>query len=338
MKDYDELELDEIPERQTPSKRRKRHPIRLLLTVFLVTAVLIFGVYSAVAMHYINMVETVEDGERTEQDAELMSSKSVRNILIIGTDTRSADDVGRSDVVMMVSVNFKTKKITLTSFMRDCYVDIPGKKWSKLNAAYRWGGPELLMDTLERNFCVEIDDYVFVDFESFSKIVDAVGGVEITVSGDEAKGMEGAIRELNRLNGLPETTDFLNGGGTYTMNGKQALAYARLRYVGNADFKRTERQREVMKKIIKKAKGLGLSELGDFASTCASSLQTNLTKGEMYKLSLQMIYFMSFDVEELRIPIDGGYSGGTSPDGQSVLNINFDVNIAELEDKLYSEA
>lgn len=321
---------------KVPEKpKRRRHPVRKALRIILVVFAAMLAVYSAAALHYIGKVSSVPDGERLEADAGLLDSVFVRNILLVGTDSRSADDGGRADTVMLLSVNFRSRRITLASFMRDSYVDVPGHGMSKLNAAFRWGGPELLMDTLQKNFRIRIDDYVFVDFQSFADIVDAVGGIELTVTDEEAKGMQAPMSEVNRLTGKPKGTDYLYKGGTYNMNGNQALGYARLRYVGNADFQRTERQREVVKSILEKAKTLGISELDKFISVCAESVTTNLTKGEMYRLALELPVIAFFEMEGIRIPADGLYSGATSPEGQSVLKIDFDGNIGLIEEKLY---
>lgn len=326
---YDGIDIEE----EQPQKR-KFHPIRTLIKLVLLLLIVAFAAYSFIALHYINMVDIQPEGDRIDTGAQTFDSKGVRNILLIGADGRG-NDTGRSDTVILMSINFKAREIMLTSFMRDSYVDIPGHGYNKLNAAYRWGGPELLMDTLELNFRVPVEDYVVVNFESFADIVDAVGGVELSVTQEEAVAMQAPMQEVNDINGKPWGTDFISEGGTYLMNGNQALAYARIRYVGRSDFQRTERQREVIQKIFAKAKKLGVGELGTFLSECAESVTTNMTKGEMYLLSLQMLYFASFDTEELRIPMDDAYTGSMI-DGQSVLEIDFDKNIAEIEKRIYS--
>lgn len=337
MRDYDE-ELDEEfeddeCEEYEPKKRRGNIIVRLLATVISL-AVIVFLAYSFVVMRYINCVNVVPEGERVEHGVETMSDKSTRNILLIGSDTRTYDESGRADTVILLTINKKSKSLVLTSFMRDSYVDIPGHGKNKLNASYRYGGAEPLMDTLEANFKVDIDDYIYVNFSSFSNIVDAVGGIELTVTDAEAEGMKPPMQEINDILGKPWGTDFLSGGGTYLMNGNQALAYARLRYVGNADFQRTERQREVVTKIFEKAKSLSITELDSFLKTCAENITTNMTKSDMYFLSLKVIAAAKYEVKSLRIPADDCYNGSYI-DGQSVLEIDFDKNIKILEDALF---
>ena len=337
MREYDEDDeiLDDIDdeEYEEPPKRRGSLLGRLLALV-LSLAVIAFLAYSFVVMRYIDCVNVVPEGERAEHGVDTMSDKSTRTILLIGSDTRSYDENGRADTVILLSINKDSKSIVLTSFMRDSYVEIPGHGKGKLNASYRYGGAELLMDTLEVNFKVDIEDYIYINFNSFANIVDAVGGVELTVTDAEAEGMKPPMQEQNDLLGKPWGTDFLDGGGTYLMNGNQALAYARLRYVGNADFERTERQREVIAKIFEKTKSLSITELDKFLKTCAEKLTTNMSKKEMYILSLVVLRSVKYDVESLRIPADDCYRGNVIG-GQSVLEIDFDKNIDILKDALF---
>ncbi len=285
---------------------------------------------------FINKVTVVKDGDRGTPSHSLYSSASVRNILLIGTDSRG-DDRGRSDSMILFSINSKTNKMSLVSLMRDAYVQIPGYGGDKLNAAYSYGGPELLMDTIEENFYIEIDDYFTVNFISFANIVDAVGGVDIKVSDDEADAINVLLdsKEGNTLFGTPDEEDYLNGGGEYTLNGKQALCYSRLRYVGNADFERTERQRTVLTEIIKSAGTTNPFKLGSAAKDVLPSMNTNMSKFSMYLLSLRLpSLLIGYDIQQIRIPADDTYYGSTI-DGQSVLEIDFDANLEIIEDKLY---
>ena len=166
------------------TKRRGGCLTKILMSIIGLFLIL-FILYSIIVMTLINKVNIVDDGERISSGNSLMSSSNVRNILLIGTDSRG-EDRGRSDSMILLSINSKTNKINMVSLMRDTYVQVPGYGGCKLNAAYSYGGPELLMDTIEDNFYIEIDDYVTVNFISFANIVDAVGGVEIEVNDSEA--------------------------------------------------------------------------------------------------------------------------------------------------------
>ncbi len=301
-----------------------------LLSVFIV----LFGIYSIIVMGFISKINIVETGERVSSSHSLLSSSSVKNILLIGTDSRG-EDRGRSDSMILLSINSKTDKITMCSLMRDMYVQIPGYGSNKLNAAYSYGGPELLMDTIEENLYIEIDDYVTVNFVSFANIVDAVGGVEIEISDNEADAMNVLLQSPEGVSffGEPSESDLLDGGGTYNLSGKQALCYSRLRYVGNADFERTQRQRKVLEAIIKKA--ANPVRIGAVAKEALPSMNTNMSKLNMYLLSLRGLGFLlGYDVGQMRIPADDTY-WGSDIDGMSVLEVDFEENIDLIEDKLY---
>lgn len=301
-----------------------------LLSVFIV----IFGIYSIIVMGFISKINIVETEDRVSPSHSLLSSSSVKNILLIGTDSRG-EDRGRSDSMILLSINSKTDKITMCSLMRDMYVQIPGYGSNKLNAAYSYGGPELLMDTIEENLYIEIDDYVTVNFVSFANIVDAVGGVEIKVSDNEADAMNVLLQSPEGVSffGEPSEADLLDGGGTYNLSGKQALCYSRLRYVGNADFERTQRQRKVLEAIIKKA--ANPVRIGSVAKEALPSMNTNMSKLKMYLLSLRGPGFLlGYDVEQMRIPADDTY-WSSDIDGMSVLEVDFEENIDLIEDKLY---
>ena len=157
---------------KTPKKKKRRHKSitgRIIWRIFKIILVLflfLFGIYSCTSISLIRKMNQ-EDTSNLTHYASGAGHEHVRSFLVIGTDGRTADDRGRSDSMILVSLNSKTNQIIMTSFMRDCYVDIPDKGWDKLNAAYSYGGPGLLIQTIENNFDVRIDDYVTIDFASF---------------------------------------------------------------------------------------------------------------------------------------------------------------------------
>ena len=298
----------------------------LLLVIALLFQILIF--------RYISMVDSVSTGKRLVTASEFSDSK-VTNILLIGSDSRKEDDSGRSDSMIIMSVNRGTKEITLTSVMRDSYVEIPDHGWGKLNSAYTFGGAELLLDTIQHNFGIKLDRYVFVSFFSFINIVDAVGGITLDISDEEAQGMTDPMAEQNKYLGNKKGTDYLKKGGkSMHVNGNQALAYARLRYVGNADFERTERQRLVINKIVEKAKTLNPLELDNFLKLSCRELTTNMSGGEMYILFYKLLFSLTYDRGELRIPPEGAYSYG-SHDGLSTLDLDLDACKSAIKERIY---
>lgn len=318
-------------------KRRRNHSFlgRLVKTI-LILVIVVFLLYSAIAMVGILQMNRVAAGERSVTSGS-MEESYVKNVLVIGTDTRDpSEDRGRSDSMILVSMNSRTKEITMTSFMRDVYVEIPNNGYGKLNAAYSYGGPELLMDTLEENYDISIDDYVMITFAACAKMIDAVGGVKLELSDDEAQAVnEILISEVNEIMGDDREDDLLSSGGTLTLDGKQALSYSRIRYVGNADFERTERQRMVMQQVMQKA----TKNPFRLASICMSALPemtTNLSAGELYGYAVTTpLKLATSDLKQQRIPEDGTFSG-VNIDGEDVLQIDFDAAKQELKDTVFA--
>lgn len=327
---------------QKQRMEKKRHPIKGFFKALFLIVLVLFIIFNILLIRYINCVNVVKNGERDSSISPSIQSKDVRNILVIGSDSRDPETNGRTDSMILLSINKATKETTMTSFMRDMYVEIKGcdsdgnpyDNWDKLNAAYVHGGAALLMDTIEYNFDIKVDDYVYIDFYSFVDIVDSIGGIELTVSDEEADGMTAPMAEQNKIMGKEHGTDYLTHGGTMLMNGNQVLAYARLRYVGNADFQRTERQREVMTKIIEKAKKSDPLTIDKFAKTSASNLVTNMSKTELYLLSYKILFSMNYSTNSLRIPDEGAYSYGEH-NGQSTLDVDFDRCRELLKSNIY---
>jgi LCP family protein required for cell wall assembly len=288
----------------------------------------------------VNEIATIEDDIRNnleENSIPILYDKNVFNILLIGSDTRRSGGAGRSDAMILVSINKKTKKIIVTSILRDIFLQIPGKKNSnRINAAYAFGGADLLMETIEQNFRIQLDQYVSVDFYAFIDIVDAVEGVTVEVSEKEIPVINDYVMELNRLTGQEETKDCLTEPGILLLSGKQALSYARNRYVGNSDFERTARQRRVLEQIFKKVKSSDLADITDLLNIILPQVTTNLSEGEIFSLILSLPSYIDYDIEQWSIPMTGTYTSKRIR-GMAVLGIDFNENIDELHNKVYDE-
>lgn len=265
----------------------------------------------------------------------VLYDKNVFNVLLIGGDSRKPGGAARSDAMILVSINKSSKKITVTSLLRDIYLEIPGKQNNRLNAAYAFGGADLLLDTVEQNFKVKADKYASIDFYSFMEVVDAVGGVTIDVTEEEIPVINRYIKELNLLTGQEEKTDFLTAPGKLLLNGKQALGYSRNRYVGNSDFERTARQRRVLEQIFNQVKDLNILELKKLFDILLPQITTNLTEGEIFTLLLSLPSYVSYDIEQWSIPMAHTYTS-LRIRGMEVLGIDFEKNINELHQRAYA--
>ena len=267
--------------------------------------------------------------ENTTDESDKYDAKNVENILLVGTDSRlKGNRRSRTDTMIILSIDKKNKRLTMTSVLRDTYVRIPGVGKNRLNAAFVYGGAKLLFNTFEENFDIHLDKYVQIDFYNFVSLVDSVGGVDLALSEAEIKVMNKSyIPYINKSLNKKKTANLVkvNSTGKYHLNGVQALAYSRVRYVGHGDFGRTERQRKVITQIIKKTKNLSVSELNDLADIILPMVSTNLTQGEVMSLLLNAKDYLNYEVVSGRMPIDGSYKY-LNIRGASVLGVDFDKN------------
>ena len=225
-----------------------------------------------------------------------LHSRNVINCLLCGVDTEEGSD-GRTDAMILVSLNKKTKTITLTSFMRDSYtyMNINGHdRWYKINSAYNWGGAMTLVQTIENNYKIEIDNYVTVDFDTFPKLIDALGGVEVDVEEYEAR----YIRRTSSHKKFPY-------GEGVRLNGDQALIYSRIRKSdADGDLSRTRRQRKLVTALIDKTKSASIGQLNNMLNLVLPYVQTNYRRAQILALGTQALMqdWMSYDMAQLSCP------------------------------------
>lgn len=259
------------------------------------------------------------------KDSGLLQSESVRNILFIGSDAREGLDGQRSDSMILFSIDTANKKIKLTSFLRDSYVYIPSKKYNtKLNAAFNYGGAQLLMDTIEYNFGVNIDDYVMVNYEVFIDLVNLLGGITIPdVTAKEAKYMQ---EQVNR----PKFKE----GTNKNVDGRTAMWYCRIRYVDN-DFGRTQRQRKVITSIVSKVAKTNPFKLIDIVKQVLPNISTSIDRNDLLSLGLGAFFkYIRYDIVQQQIPAEGTW-WNERVYGQDVLKMNFDKNKTILKEFIY---
>ena len=309
--------------------------IRAVLWVIII----VFVLYSAVSLIGILRMHR-ETAENRANISDVMDAAYVSNVLLIGTDSRDlSQERGRSDSMILASINKKTRELTLTSFLRDSYVYIDDEYgYGKLNAAYSYGGAGLLMDTIESNYGVRIDDYILISFAACANVIDAVGGVKLDLTDEEADAVnEILISEVNELMGDDRNDDLLDGGGEQKLDGKQALSYSRIRYVGNADFERASRQRTVMTQVLKKA-AVNPVAMARIFVTALPELSTNLSVGKSYGYTLRAPFLLiGYQLKTQQIPADDTFYGD-DVDGESVLRVDCDANRQVLKDTIYRKS
>lgn len=262
--------------------------------------------------------------------------KDVTNIALFGLDQRSVDEPSRSDAVMILSLDKAHKKIKLISVMRDSYVSIDGHGKDKLTHAYVYGGPELSIKTLNKNFKLNIQDYVAVNFFDMEKIIDSLGGVELTIKDYEVKEINKYIQELATITKTPYTP--LKKSGVQTLTGRQALSYARIRSVGNGDFERTSRQRVVLESLFATIKKGGVLKFPSNVSKLSPMVQTSLSSGDMVKMGFGLFLKGTTNLETARFPVDGTFKdGGQMIKGVWYLPFDSEKNINALHKYIYED-
>lgn len=268
------------------------------------------------------LLEAQRNMEKYASTEPITTDGNVYNVLLVGLDTTKDNWVGNSDSMILVSVNYRLHKISMISLMRDLHVNIPGVGYRKLNAAYPNGGGPLLTQTVEENFKIDVDRYVTVDFGSMIDIIDEIGTIEITFTQKEAENANKSIKQQCWILGKKSKKYLIPGEGTYECNGMQAVAYARIRKVGNSDYQRTERQREVLMKLLEKVKAMSLEDIDRLATRLLPMLTHNIPESEFWGLLAKAPTLLSYNIVQDRIPYDGmfhSYNGNLVPDWESTV-------------------
>lgn len=259
------------------------------------------------------MAEIPEEGDEDNSgflvlpESITMPEEDVFTILLIGADAYTDSARGRSDTIIYVQVDAAGKTIRMASFLRDMYVEIPGKGSNRINASYSWGGEKLLRRTLEHNFGLTADAYVAVNFERLVKVIDALGGVEVEVSQREQVQVNSILRFYNVKIGAPEDDQLLTEHGLVNLTGKQALCFSRIRKI-DGDVQRTARQRKVLEAAFRKAASLSLADLTAVALGNLDAVQTDLTVPQIMTLIPMAKRCRNATFESIRIPVEGSYS------------------------------
>ncbi len=315
------------------AKKKKRQ--RVVITVLLVFIIVVLSTITVgvVYINYLmNKITYTADPKNNSGssaisgvvDENLFSDKKVINIMMIGVDTSSSEEVSRSDTMLLLSIDQVHKKIKLTSFLRDTWVTIPEYGDAKLNAAHAFGGPTLLLDTMKLNYNIRVDKYIKVDFSSFQKIVDAMDGVDVELTEAEARYMQ--------RNWYQDVSP-----GLSTLTGEQALWYCRIRKL-DSDFGRTSRQRTVLESIFNKSRDLNLLQTNNLLNKLLPYVETNLTKGELTSLAIgYAMSYKKFEMVQFYLPQDGQYRDITVQ-GQDALAIDFSLAKTQLYDFVFEDS
>lgn len=304
-------------------KKRSKIVLWILGVIISILLLTIGGIY-AYGNHLFNKIEKIEIdksdvGIKDEVEEKLSAySDSVINIALFGIDAEDGG-VGRSDSIIIATIDTTHKKLKLTSIMRDSYVTIEGHGDDKINHAYAFGGPQLAIKTLNENFDLNIDDFVAVNFTTLPKIIDMLGGVTIDITSEEVSHIPG-----------------IDAAGTYTLTGEQALAYSRIRYASGGDYVRTDRQRTVLSKVFEKVLSINFTQYPSLLSEILPMVQTNLDYSEILNLGNEVLKMGVTTLEQERFPRDG-YCEGKMIDKIYYLTFDKENTVQQLHDYIFED-
>lgn len=304
-------------------KKRKKISLIILGITLIILLITVGGVYWY-GNHLFNKIERVEidtnDVGITEEVQDKLSeySKSVINIALFGIDAEEGS-AGRSDSIIIATIDTIHKKLKLTSIMRDAYVNIGDRGLDKINHAYAFGGGQLAIKTLNENFNLNIEDFIAVNFTTMPKIIDKLGGVTIDITSEEVSHISG-----------------ISSAGTYTLTGEQALAYSRIRYASGGDYVRTDRQRTVLNKVFEKILDANFTQYPGLLSEILPMVKTSLDYSEILDIGSEILKMGVTGLEQERFPRDG-YCEGKMINGVYYLTFDKENTVKQLHDYIFED-
>lgn len=312
-------------------KKKMSKKTKIIITISIILALLVgsvvFGYFYVRSKIYSNS----DISDITTEDS-FEEVPGITNILLIGTDARDLNERARSDSIIIATIDNNTKKLKLSSIMRDTFVDIPGYGEQKINAALALGGPELLMKTIKENFNFTLDKYVMVNFWGFEDIIDGIGGIEVDVKDYEIPEINKYIGEVRDVKSPPLTTP-----GLQHLDGQQALAYARIRKVGNGSYERTERQRRVLDIVAEKMMDVSVVKYPGLLYDLLPSVKTNIEPLTLLNYAYTVSKFGELKFEQLQIPATELSQGGLYRNKGWVLLTDKEQNGKILNDFIYND-
>ncbi|XZH36536.1 LCP family glycopolymer transferase [Clostridium perfringens] len=303
------------------SKISKKNHKKILWIISSVVILFLIGL--GIGFYYINSkinkVQKVEINKEnlSINEKKVKEEKHIKNIALFGIDAPKGK-AGRSDAIMILTLDEEHKVMKLTSIMRDSYVDIPGHGDDKITHAYAFGGPELAMKTLNENFKVNVEDFMAVNFTSLPEIIDKLGGVKINIIPEE----------IHHISGITSP-------GEQVLNGEQALTYSRIRYATGGDYKRTERQRVVLEAVFEKLKATPTKEYPSLIDDFLPYIETNMSSMDMIKLATDAAPLVKENLETARFPLDG-YCDGKMINGVWYLVYDRQATLNQIQEYIYN--
>lgn len=327
--------------KRSRAKKKKRRLILVLAAEVVLLAVLAVGLWGLGKLDKIQKEEitNVQMNEGIAEEAQ-ETMKGYTTIALFGIDTRTMgdgkSDLGpgnRSDTIIIANINNETGEVKLVSVYRDTYLNLANDKYNKCNGAYSAGGPEQAVQMLNMNLDLNIQYYVSVDFLALIQVIDLLGGIEVDLDDEEWGYVNDYILETAYVSGV--NTTLLEGPGLQLLDGVQATSYCRIRYTAGSDYKRTERQREVLTLIANKAKQSNLSTLIKIVDEVFPRVMSNFTSADLIAkaadaMSYEIGETMGFPINKTSANLGKGY-------GDCVIPVSLEENVRELHRFLFDE-
>lgn len=310
------IKVERVRVRVRKPKRKRRKIIKRLFTLMLLVII------AAAGYTYFEYKKGLSESDGDfKEDGQFEfngegSDLDEVNILVLGIDSRG-EDHSRSDSMMVIHYNKKQKQPKLISIMRDSYVDIPGYDKQKVNAAYAYGGPELVRKTLKESFDLDVNYYAIIDFKGFAKIVDAVApdGIEVDVPKKMSYGIGMTLQP-----------------GKQILHGDRLLGYVRFRHDRESDFGRVRRQQEIFSELQKEAMSIGnIAQLPKLWGLVDPYIETNIPNGVIFSLGKDFLLGSVKETKSFRLPVDGSFTNKDDPTYGAVLDLDLEQNKEELK-------
>lgn len=328
-------------EKEKQSKNKSRKKIILVIIEVFVLLLMIMVLYAVLKGEKVGKVDLKESdiviNEEVKEREETTNMKGYRNIALFGVDstTGALTKNTRSDTIMIASINQDTGDCKLVSVYRDTYLNLSNDSYNKCNAAYAKGGPEMAINMLNMNLDMNITDFVTVGFAGLTDTIDALGGIMIDVDSAEIGHLNSY--QFTMAEDLKRTYKEVTQTGYQQLNGLQATAYCRIRYTAGDDFKRTERQREVLMAVAEKAKTASPATLNQIANDVFNEIYTSLDLTEIVELlgsigKYNITDQAGFPTEEYRA------TGTIGSKGSCVVPVDLKENVEWLHSFLFNES
>lgn len=325
------------------NKRKKSRKKKIIISCIAVLILIL--ILSAGLFYGNNLLSKMKRSKIDESDlgikkdvAEKVQTSEIKdivNIAILGVD-EAENDVGRSDALMIATLDPVHKKLKITSIMRDTYVDIPENGKDKINHAFAYGGPQLSIKTLNQNFGLNIKDYVKINFEELEGLVDAIGGIDMELSDKEIVEVDHYIERVSRVSNLPIKPLVKSESGKVHLDGFQTLGYCRIRSTDNGDFDRTERHRKIMTEMFNKISNAGTAELASMATKLLPYVETSLSNKEIINLAANVLNLGTKNIEQERFPRDD-YSKNSDINGVFYLCYDEDYTEQQIHEYIFND-